>query len=388
MKSSEMDCSARGTETTRVCGLGSSWKHSLLSAASSTLVGMLLAVGSTATLAGTVHLDPSVAVAVPPDPTDNNSIWVSYSRSDQAVQAAYTVTIANPTTSNLNNAWFKISTLPDTTALPGVFVLPSNGVQTVPYGSCTADPSLASGSPVTSLVCNLSGIVDGTPSVFTLIVQTPQYSTNDPTTTQLVLTWTLQAGQGNAQTNPSQVVNHQTAPADLRKTTSAKARSLVNGNSPFNVLDNLGLTQITPPFAVTAGLEQKEDPSSCGAQYKKCLQSAVTIVNLSGQTVNFSPATLWIDLIRNKATLKPKADITLATLYYAPTATDTPLPIGPCTQDASLNWIIPLDIGDTGAYAPGRCVIPATPTNTFTFVDSGGNWHLRVLAFTNGIVRW
>lgn len=380
MKSLEINRSAR------VLALRSSLKRSVQGAASSTFVGMLLAIGSTAALAGTVHLDPSVTVAVPPDPTDNNSIWVSYSRSDQAVQAAYTVTIANPTTSNLNNAWFKISTLPDTTALPGVFVLPAGGVQTVPNGSCTADPSLASGSPITSLVCNLSGIVDGAPSVFTLIVQTPQYSTTDPTTTQLVLSWTLQAGQGNAQSNPSQVVNQLTAPVDLRKTTTAKARSLVNGNSPFNVLDNFALTQITPPITVTAGLGQNENPSSCGAQYKKCLQSAVTIVDLSGNTVDFTPATLVIDLIRNKSTLKPKADITTAVLFYAATANDTPLQIGPCAQDTSGNWIIPSTIPTV--YAQNRCVIPATPTNAFTFVDSSGNWHFRVLGFTNGIINW
>jgi hypothetical protein len=31
---------------------------------------------------------------------------------------------------------------------------------------------------------------------------------------------------------------------------------------------------------------------------------------------------------------------------------------------------------------------PGDPDEYVHFVDSAGNWHLRVLAFTNGIVRW
>lgn len=378
MKGSEMRCSAY--ESAR--------RSCLTRTASAALAGMLLAFGSASALAGVVHLDASIVAAVPADPADGSK-WVSYSRSDQGSQAPFTVTIANPTPSNLNNAWLKISTLPDNTALPSVFVLPTGGVQQVPYGSCAADPSIPSGSPITSIVCNLGGIVTGAPAVFTLVVQAPQYSTNDPTPTTFALNGTLQAGQGNAQSNPSQVVNVLSDSVQLRKTTSAKARGYVNGGSPFNVLDTFAVTQITPPSPVTAGVEQNENPSSCGAQYKTCLLSSVTIVDLTGQTVSFAPANLVIDLTRNKSTLKNKADITTAVLFYAPTLNDTPRQIIQCDVDITGPapvFSIPGTISQ--AFAQGRCVIPVSPANPYTYVDSSGNWHFRILGFTNGLTFW
>jgi hypothetical protein len=121
--------------------------------------------------------------------------------------------------------------------------------------------------------------------------------------------------------------------------------------------------------------------------YKKCLQSTLSIKKPDLSLYEFGtaevPQLLRIDLLRDKSTLKPSADIYKAylVLRYTPDSGGSSVPILECAPGPAL---------------PGsetRCVVPpnpalATDDSTGTFVDPAGHLHFRVLGKSNGLIDW
>ena len=344
-------------------------------------VGVLgAALVSASAFAGTKFIDVQVDPLVPNNASGAPSVSYSGVKAalGQTLNAAYRATLTNATSSNINNAWFKVHTSINDGQGP-VFVI-------VPQG-CTVDSQVAPlGSGLVCLV-SLPATVPATSAAITFIIPTPNAPTSGQDST-LKLVWTVQAGQGNSDSNPSNVVQHDSPPIILSLDSSAGLRSYVVHGTGFKVTVGNSNTQVTPPKDVPVDLKQDIDSSSCSAMYKKCFKSTLSIVDpLTNTIIRFDDTPLFVDLLRDKSTLKGFADINNLALSYS-NGTST-VPINPCNYTGSIPPTTPPTLADyTYPGTDERCYIPASPANPFTFVDGAGHWHIRVLEKTNGIVQW
>ena len=335
-------------------------------------VGLALVAASAS--AGTNRLTVDVAPLAPKNPAGDYSVSYSGVKAalGQSLNAAYLVTIKNETTSNVNNAWFKVQTSINNGQGPAFLTpLPDN---------CTVDSQVA---PLGSgLVClfALPAQVPPASVSFDLVIPTPN-APNSGQDSSLKLLWTVQAGQGNSDSNPSNIVKQASPTIILSLNSSAGLRSYVLKDSGFKVAVGNSNTLVTPPRNVPVDLQQAIENNSCSSMFKKCFKSTLSIINpLTNLPESFNDTPLFVDLIREKSTLKGSADINNlnGTLIYTGATT---YQINAC--DVTLP-------GPTFSIPEGaeRCYIPATPANTFTFIDGAGNWHIRVLGRTNGIINW
>jgi len=339
-------------------------------------VGVLgAALFSASALAGTKFIDVTVDPLVPDNASGAPSVSYSGVKAalGQTLNAAYRATLTNATTSNINNAWFKVRTSINDGQGP-VFL-------TVPSG-CSVDSQVAPlGSGLVCLV-TLPATVPATSVAITFIIPTPN-APNSGQDSTLKLVWTVQAGQGGSDSNPSNVVQHDSPPIILSLDSSAGLRSYVVNGTGFKVAVANSNTQVTPPKDVPVDLKQDINSSSCSAMFKKCFKSTLSIVDpLTGALITFDATNpLFVDLLRDKSTLKGFADINNidGTLVY--TDGVTTYAIHACTVT------LPGPVFSIGS-GDDRCYIPPTPANTFTFVDGSGNWHIRILGKTNGIINW
>jgi len=338
-------------------------------------VGVLgAALVSASAFAGTKFIDVVVDPLVPDNASGAPSVSYSGVKAalGQTLNAAYRATLTNATSSNINNAWFKVRTSINDGQGP-VFVI-------VPQG-CTVDSQVAPlGSGLVCLV-SLPATVPATSAAITFIIPTPNAPTSGQDST-LKLVWTVQAGQGNSDSNPSNVVQHDSPPIILSLDSSAGLRSYIVGGNGFKVAIGNSNTLVTPPKDVPIDLKEDINSSSCSAMFKKCFKSTVRIVDpITGALITFDATNpLFVDLLRDKSTLKGFADINNlnGTLIY--TDGVNTYAINQCDVAAGPVFSIP-----SGA---DRCYIPATPANNQTFVDGSGSWHIRVLGKTNGIINW
>jgi len=329
---------------------------------------------SASALAGTKFIDVQVDPLVPNNASGAPSVSYSGVKAalGQTLNAAYRATLTNATTSNINSAWFKVHTSINDGQGP-VFVI-------VPEG-CTVDSQIAPlGSGLVCLV-SLPATVPATSTAITFVIPTPN-APNSGQDSTLKLVWTVQAGQGSSDSNPSNVVQHDSPPIILSLDSSAGLRSYIVGGNGFKVAIGNSNTLVTPPKDVPIDLKEDINSSSCSAMFKKCFKSTVRIVDpITGALITFDATNpLFVDLLRDKSTLKGFADINNlnGTLIY--TDGVNTYAINQCDVAAGPVFSIP-----SGA---DRCYIPATPANNQTFVDGSGSWHIRILGKTNGIINW
>jgi hypothetical protein len=334
-----------------------------------------LAFIATAASAGTNGLTVNVVPVVPnigtaADPLFTTSYSGVKAALGQKLNSAYQVSIKNETTSNVNNAWFKIKSS-------------YNGGAGLPFldasipSQCTKDPANPAGS---ALTCQFDGAQLLAGVSFVLVIENPD-APNSGSDSTLKLLWTVQAGQGNADANPSNVVQQATPVIVLSVNTEAGLRSYVLQGQGFKVANGGSQTKVTPPAGVPVDLKQEFTASSCSPMYKKCLQSTLSIVDVfTGNPVQFPGSPLVIDLLRDKSTLKGFADINNAVLHY--TGEDGSYDIQKCDPGlVAGTWVFP--------GTQSRCVVPvSTDPAQGTYVDPSGHWHFRVLGKTNGIINW
>jgi hypothetical protein len=358
--------------------LESRFARSLRAAASVGVLGAALV--SASAFAGTKFLDVQIDPLVPQ--TAPGVFSASYSGANGAINAAFRATITNNTTSDVNNAWFRVHTTLNGGPGPLFAGAPSQ---------CSIDSQV---QPVGSgLVCQVTLLFAvPAPSVaLTFVVPTPN-APGDNGTSQLRLEWSIQAGQGKGNSNPSNVVQNDSKAITLSVGSARDGvSSYVTANSSLTVTLDLSNTQVKPPKDVPVNLKQvDDDPSylSCLAIYKKCLTSTLTIVDpVTSALVTFDPTSpLVVNLIRSASTLNDGALISSAVLHYV--GTDGSYDIIPCASDGLGGWTIPLT-----TPASSRCMIPLgvdpTDPSQGTYVDATtGDWHFRVLALTNGIMNW
>ena len=155
----------------------------------------------------------------------------------------------------------------------------------------------------------------------------------------LAVGWSIQAGQGNQ--NPSNLVFDLSEAITLKVGNARTACKATCSRTPSWASTDAGAeTKVKPPKAVTVGVKQEEASASCSADYMKCLQSTVTIVDADGNLVPFDAANpLLIDLFRPIGTLKKGANISNATLSYSANG-ETSLPIVECER-VGTGWKIP-----------------------------------------------
>ena len=371
MKSSEMSRPAHLAGSVR-----QALQRALRRSASGAAIG--LALLASAASAGTNGLTVNVVPLAPNIGTPAAPVYtVSYSgvkaALGQTLNSAYLVSIRNETTSNVNNAWFKVRSAYNGGA--GLAFLDDS----IP-AACVKDPQvLPLGS---SLICQFNDPAELVSGIsFTLVVNNP----NPPSSgsdSKLQLLWTVQAGQGNANANPSNVVQQATPFIVLSVNSPAGLRSYVLKNQGFKVANSGSETKVTPPVGVPVDLNEEIDGNSCSPMFKKCLKSTLTILDITGQTFQFAPNLLVIDLLRAKATLKGNADLNLAYKLLRYTGEDGTYDIQDCVADSSLTFPWKISAGS-------RCVVPPSGGSAGgTFVDAAGNFHFRVLATTNGIIAW
>jgi len=339
----------------------------LLRAASTALAGIAFLAASSTALAGIPNLDVSVTSLIPTTPNTTTRV-VSYSTDSVTYQAAYAVSIANNTSSNINDIFFSIITTS------------SNGV-TIPFGtvsglrqgdSCDATPNGA------ELDCHFISLPAGSaPISLTLLIPSPKSTGPDSI---LGVAWGVQTGQGKP--NPSNFIHQGSQDVTLR-VGSAKngVQSYVNGGGNLKVADGGTSTNVTTPKPVAVGVQQVVDPSSCSPHYKKCFQSTIRIVDpVSGALISFTTDPLVIDLFRASSSLKQNSDFANAQLLYK--GDDNIWRVIPTCGPGN---VVPAD-------PPNRCVTPAVAAGTAvvgdTGVDASGNWLFHVLAGTNGIINW
>jgi len=293
---------------------------------------------------------------------------ISYSTGAATYQSAYAVQITNSTSSNINNIFFSaITSVSNGMTAP---FAPVTGLRT--GDSCT----LSLGG--TRVDCQFVSLPSGSaPISLTLLVTSPQAPNTQPDST-LGVSWAIQAGQGNS--NPSNFV-HQGAQDVTLKVGSAKdgIQSYVLANSDLSASDTNAKTDVTPPTAVTIGVKQVISPSSCSPHYKPCFESTITIVDTSGNLVQFNGAPLVIDLFRAASTLKKNAKFANAQLFY--------------TGADGITYTIPTcDASNTVPTAPPRrCITQAVTGNATTGqtgVSANGDWLFHILASENGIINW
>ena len=331
-----------------------------------------LAVGSAAAFAGTNGITVSIDPLITPDSAGIKS--VSYSPSATArFYAAYGAALSNPTNSNVQNAWLKVVTSTDKPGLKAPFD-PSQ----VP-ANCAIDASVADN---TALICTFSQAELTPPGVaFTILIPTPQAPAGGAAAS-LSLLWTLQAGQGKSDANPSNVVQQQTQAVVMKVGSPTDVRTWVRSGDKLKVASTAGTsTEVKPPLPVTVGLKQDTSASSCSSQYKQCFESTVRIVDNNSVAIAFGSPFISIDFFRPASSLKKNADINNAVLFYREVFPNNTVGVSqqivPCINGPA--WEIP-----TGS---DRCLVPAFPVNTLTFADSSG-FHLHVIARKNGIINW
>lgn len=364
------------SQTHRPAHLAWSIGRTLRRAAWNGAIGAALLTASALASAGTNGLTVNVVPIAPNIGTSTIPVYaVSYSgvkaALGQKLNSAYQVSIKNDTTSNVNNAWFKVKSI-------------YNGGNGLPFldssipSACVKDTQV---SPLGSaLICQFNDSAQLVAGItFVLVIENPD-PPNNGSDSHLKLHWTVQAGQGNADSNPSNVVQQDTPDIVLSVDTSAGLRSYVLQGQGFKVANGGSLTTVTPPSGVPVDLQEGFNQNSCSPMYKKCLQSTISIVDVfTGNPIQFPGSPLVIDLLRDKSTLKGFADINNAVLHY--TGGDGSYDIVPCSSNGSGGWTIPL--------GSSRCVIPvSTDPLQGTYVDASGNWHFRVVATSNGIINW
>jgi hypothetical protein len=373
MESSTLKCAIGDVSAVRGPSFGL-----LRNVASTALLGLALLSASGAALAGIPGIDASLASLVS-GPAGTKEI--SYSTAGSTYHSAYKVRIANPG-GNVNRIFFTAvtSVIDPGTSLPTGLTAPF----VVPVAGCTPAPS----SNNTRLDCEFGPLPAGSaPIEFIVLVSSPVGTPSQPDS-KLAVSWTIQAGQGQA--NPSNLVYDVAELVTLKVGSPTEGvRSFVLANTVLGVADpSLGdaSTNITPPAPVTVGVKQYiSTGGSCSADYKQCLQSAVSIVDNAGKPISFDPAApLAIDLFRPVTTLNKGANIRNAVLSYSPDGLAAALPIIDCNRVGS-SWQIPAVI--SGAYAQDRCVVPSKPVNKLTFADKLG-WHIRIFAKSNGLIDW
>jgi len=376
MHQSDKDQFAGGSSFSRVVG------RTLRSSASALALGMALAASCLSAKAGTNGLTVNVTPLVPNIGTlAAPNYAVSYSGTPaalgQTLHSAYHVFVKNETNSTVNTAWLKVtSSINDLP--PGLPFLEIAG--SLPNGCQLSMDKL-------SLLCVLdaSQLVAGVS--FDLVMDNPNAASNTTPDSTLNLLWTIQAGQGNAGANPSNVVLQEAPAITFSVNAPAGLRSYVLKGQGFKVNNGGSETTVTPPIGVPVDLKETVSSHSCSPMYKKCLQSSLSIKKPDGSLYEFGtaaiPDLLQIDLLRDKSTLKPSATIYSAYLVLRYTADDatTSVPILACNAGPALPG------------AETRCVVPpnpalATDSSTGTFVDPAGHLHFRVLGKSNGVIDW
>jgi hypothetical protein len=374
MHHSENNQPARGRSFSRVVG------GTLRSGTSALAIGLALAASSLSVSAGTNGLTVNVTPLVPNVGTVAAPNYaVSYSglpaALGQTLHSAYHVFVKNETNSTVNTAWLKLtSSIND--VQPGLPFTSGN----LPAGCQPSTDNL-------SLLCVLteSQLLAGVS--FDLVMDNPNAASNSTPDSTLVLLSTIQAGQGNADANPSNVVLQRAPAITFSVNAPAGLRSYVLKGQGFRVNNGGSETKVTPPVSVPVDLKEEVSSHSCSPMYKKCLQSTLSIKKPDLSLYEFGtaevPQLLRIDLLRDKSTLKPSADIYKAylVLRYTPDSGGSSVPILECAPGPAL---------------PGsetRCVVPpnpalATDDSTGTFVDPAGHLHFRVLGKSNGLIDW
>jgi hypothetical protein len=345
---------------------------------------MALAASCLSAKAGTNGLTVEVTPLAPNIGTALVPVYtVSYSGDKaalgQLLNAAYLITLKNDTSSNVTNAWFKVQSSIDNGPGPK---FEFGDPEVLPQG-CVKDTQV---SPLGSgLICQYSSLQLDPGVSFTLVMHSP----NPPQSgkdSNLKLSWTVQAGQGSADSNPSNIVKKDSPVTVLSVNSEAGLRSYVLKDDPFKVANGGSQTEVKPSQSVPVDLKQAVNGNSCSPMYKKCLQSTLKILDVNGLEIQFNttahPGYLVINLLRDKSTLKGFADISIAATQLHYTGADGSYTIPMC-QETSLGsgvWTIPL-------YS--RCVMPvSTDGSTGTFVDGAGHFHFRVLGNSNGVVDW
>jgi hypothetical protein len=348
-------------------------------------VGMALAASFIPAHAGTNGLTVNITPLVPNIGTQTEPKFaVSYSGTPaalgQTLHSAFNVFVKDDTNANVNTAWLTITTSVND-ARPGLPFLTGPNAPPLPSGCQLSSPD----NLTLQCVFDSSQLVPGVS--FDLVVDNPQALTTSTPDSVLKLESSIQAGQGNSAANPSSIVIKKSPGITFSVDAPAGLRSYVLSNQGFKV-DNAGSkTTVTPPVGVPVDLQEAFSQQSCSPMYKKCLLSALSIKNPDGSLFQFGtssvPGFLQIDLLRDKSTLKPSADIYKAYLLlrYTPDGGSTSVPILVC------------DPGPAIPSGATRCVTAPNPASATdptsgTFLDAAGNLHFRVLANTNGIINW
>jgi hypothetical protein len=376
MRRSEIHQPAGGHLLSRIVG------RVLRGGVSALAIGMALAVSSVSVHAGTNGLTVNITPLVPNIGTQTDPNYaVSYSGTPaalgQTLHSAFNVFVKNDTNSTVNTAWLKITTSVND-AQPGLPFLEIEN--SLPTGCQLSTDKL-------SLLCVLdaSQLVPGVS--FDLVVDNPQALSTSTPDSVLKLESTIQAGQGNAAANPSSIVIKKSPGITFSVNAPSGLRSYVLAKQGFRVANGGSETKVTPPIGVPIDLQEAFSQQSCSPMYKKCLLSFLSIKKPGGGLYEFGtsevPELLQIDLLRDKSTLKPSADIYKAYLLlrYTPDTGGPSVPILECAPGPAL---------------PGsetRCVMPpnpasATDPSSGTFLDPAGHLHFRVLGKTNGIIHW
>jgi hypothetical protein len=349
-------------------------KQSVRVAAASLAIGAVLAIGATPARADLTNLKVDINSGI----TGVNSVSYSQPAAGKqaalSVWAAFTVDVTNPSPNNVSNAWL---TFINSQGTP--FKAPPTINAT---GGATGTCALGSVGPTPAVICKVSMGGNSVGSLnFTLRALSPQAQNAQPPVDQMSILWSVQTGQGAAGSNPSQITNKGAGIVNLAAGSPTDLRGYIDPDTGLTVQDTGGSsTKVSPSKPATAEVEQQVSSSSCSNQYKVCLQSSLSIKTASGDLIQFNPP-LIIDLLRAKSTLKGGAKIENAVLFYTTDDGLTTYQIVGCNSDGAGGWVIP-PLSD-------RCLIPASSDPAQgTFVDQAGNWHLRVLAFTNGIINW
>lgn len=363
-------------------------KQSVKVAAASLAIGALMAFGATPARADLTNLSVTINSGVV-----GNAVSYSQPASGKqaalSVWAAFGVDVSNPSPNNVSNAWITF------TNSSGTALKVPTDITSVGGATATCAPGAV--GPTPAVICQVSLAGGSVGSLhFTLRALSPQQDAQ-PLPTTLNILWSVQTGQGSAAGNPSQVTNTGAQAVGLVPGTPTNLRGYIDAATPLAVQDGgsvqaggaAGSSTTVAPQALSftvQDLAQAVVDSSCSSQYKICLQSSLSI---PGAT--FSPP-LFVDLLRTKSTLRGGAKIDNVVLSYTPDGISVALPIIQCDGPSGLpgdmtSWSIPDPMPLSNAL--GRCFIPASPTNPFTYVDKAtGDWHIRLLENTNGIINW
>jgi hypothetical protein len=349
----------------------------------------------------------------------HSTAGLSYSHVDSVaalgnlvVEGAYRVTLSNPTSANISNAWFagrlSVARANSTAALATNAIIVSPVAEDVSSdGRCDISNDQA------GILCQVGPLAKagapGDSKSFIIFVQVPKPTPEIPAQAgdHLDISWLVNNGQGGSPTVPvsSNEAWQDTLPTTLIDTSPTLARGylratnkLFTGISGFPYSSKTGSDLYTSEVsAITlagkAELTEEEntvDPTViCSPLFKPntCSKYGLSIVDEAGNTQVFPGAGLTINLRRHGSTINNGAKPTIDNLgvYYKKLASDSWKEVKPC-----LNGMPTTD----PAFSTTHCVSGFTLyTKTYIRLNNlssamEGTLEVSLKALENGFKSW